>query len=231
MIKRRIYYAVAFMSILYIAVLYDEYRLYVLSWVMLIFVVLMGIMVRIQSHVLEMDFSIKEKDILKGQAMELEITADNSFFMPIFKTEVRFRAEYSNYNEESIHTVSFGVPVSNESRTGNIISTFVIPRHCGIVTLSVESIKLFDYVSLFSVTKKSARKADVAIMPLLVKPEEDLKNRENLNINDNDHFSESKHGDDPSEIFNLREYADGDNMNRIHWKLSSRNEAMIVKEY
>ncbi len=44
-------------------------------------------------------------------------------------------------------------------------------------------------------------------------------------------FSEHKAGDDPSEIFDLREYNIGDKLNRIHWKLSSKRDDFIVKDY
>jgi hypothetical protein len=43
-------------------------------------------------------------------------------------------------------------------------------------------------------------------------------------------YSQSRAGGDPSEVFALREYRDGDMQNRIHWKLSSRSDEFIVKE-
>ena len=51
-------------------------------------------------------------------------------------------------------------------------------------------------------------------------------------VNDeSDVFSENRPGDDPSEVFDLREYFPGDKINRIHWKLSSKKNDFIVKEY
>ena len=47
---------------------------------------------------------------------------------------------------------------------------------------------------------------------------------------DSDRFSTYKKGDDPSEIFDIREYADGDKIQRIHWKLSSKTGDLMVKE-
>ena len=44
-------------------------------------------------------------------------------------------------------------------------------------------------------------------------------------------YSEHKPGDDPSEVFGLREYIDGDKLNRIHWKLTSKKNKFIVKDY
>ena len=40
-----------------------------------------------------------------------------------------------------------------------------------------------------------------------------------------------KKGQDVSEISNLREYVPGDEINRIHWKLSAKFDKMIIKEF
>ena len=50
-------------------------------------------------------------------------------------------------------------------------------------------------------------------------------------IEESSKFSETQPGDDPSEVFDLREYVPGDKLNRIHWKLSSKKDEFIVKDY
>lgn len=48
---------------------------------------------------------------------------------------------------------------------------------------------------------------------------------------ESEHFSEDKPGDDPSEVFDIREYEDGDRIRNIHWKLTSKRDEFMVKEY
>lgn len=43
-------------------------------------------------------------------------------------------------------------------------------------------------------------------------------------------YSNTKSGDDVSEIFDIRDYAPGDRFNRIHWKLTSKMDRLMVKE-
>ena len=43
--------------------------------------------------------------------------------------------------------------------------------------------------------------------------------------------TQTKPGDDPSEIFNIREYHPGDAVSRIHWKLSSKSDILFIKEF
>jgi hypothetical protein len=45
-----------------------------------------------------------------------------------------------------------------------------------------------------------------------------------------DHYSESKSGDDPSEVYGIREYRAGDRPHRIHWKLTYRQDKLMMKE-
>lgn len=49
-------------------------------------------------------------------------------------------------------------------------------------------------------------------------------------MSDGEQYDPNTGGDDPAEIFRLREYRDGDRQNHIHWKLSARNDTLIVKE-
>ena len=37
-------------------------------------------------------------------------------------------------------------------------------------------------------------------------------------------------GDDPSEIFGVREFRAGDKMQSIHWKLSAKSDDLLVRE-
>ena len=45
-----------------------------------------------------------------------------------------------------------------------------------------------------------------------------------------DKYSPHKPGDDPTELFGLRPYREGDRLSRIHWKLSQKTGQTLVKE-
>lgn len=48
---------------------------------------------------------------------------------------------------------------------------------------------------------------------------------------DSEEYDEKRPGDDPSQIFQIREYREGDRMQRIHWKASARTSQLMVKDY
>lgn len=43
-------------------------------------------------------------------------------------------------------------------------------------------------------------------------------------------YSQSKKGNDPGEIFGIREYANGDSVKAIHWKLSGKMDKLVIRE-
>lgn len=49
-------------------------------------------------------------------------------------------------------------------------------------------------------------------------------------LSDAEQYDPNVNGDDPAEIFKVREYQKGDRQNYIHWKLSARRDMLIVKE-
>ena len=46
-----------------------------------------------------------------------------------------------------------------------------------------------------------------------------------------DEYEKERSGDDPSEIFQIREFRPGDRMQQIHWKSSARSGELMTKEY
>lgn len=50
-------------------------------------------------------------------------------------------------------------------------------------------------------------------------------------IADAEEYSDRESGDDPSEIYQIREYRDKDSLHDVHWKLSAKAEELLVKEH
>ena len=48
---------------------------------------------------------------------------------------------------------------------------------------------------------------------------------------ESDSYSTIKGGDDPSEVFAIREYREGDRLQRIHWKLSYETKSANDKGF
>lgn len=47
---------------------------------------------------------------------------------------------------------------------------------------------------------------------------------------DSEEYSRIKAGSDPSEIFMIRDYREGDSIRQIHWKLTQKFDSLLIKE-
>jgi Uncharacterized conserved protein (some members contain a von Willebrand factor type A (vWA) domain) len=107
----------------------------------------------------------------------------------------------------------------------------ITAEHCGKITVCCESIYIYDYFKIFSVRKKVRKQVTVTVLPQLFEIEQEFWPNQFCNYADSDQYSKRKAGDDPSEVFNIREYKEGDKLHRIHWKLSSKKNQFMIKEF
>jgi len=104
-------------------------------------------------------------------------------------------------------------------------------KHCGNVSICVDKVKIYDYLNIFAAkVGKNYEVQDVLVMPPLTEVYLGKTRWYNETNEDSDRFSLYKKGDDPSEIFDIRDFKDGDRFQQIHWKLSSKTGHYMVKE-
>ena len=100
--------------------------------------------------------------------------------------------------------------------------------YCGIYHIIAEEIRVYDMLGIVYIFLPPVE-AHAAVMP---KEHEVPVSDERLALNrQEENFNDPTKGYDVSEIKELREYRDGDKLSQVHWKLSTKSEDLIVKEY
>lgn len=100
----------------------------------------------------------------------------------------------------------------------------------GTVVVSTTKIRVYDAFGLFVF-----RKTDLPDHAVIIYP--DMRNVEVYmekpveNTGDGSRYSPDKPGWDVSEIFALREYVPGDEIRKIHWKLSGKTDRTMVRDF
>ncbi|OUP86579.1 hypothetical protein B5F07_00895 [Lachnoclostridium sp. An169] len=103
-------------------------------------------------------------------------------------------------------------------------------KYCGNMEITVKSVCIYDFLGIFCIRKKLKEKATVKIMPSFeIMPLEITKKTRDFQA-DADEYSGEKKGDDPAEIYQVREYRLHDSMRDVHWKLSAKEDELMVKE-
>lgn len=114
----------------------------------------------------------------------------------------------------------------------------VVSEHCGYLQAYATGIWLMDWIGFLPLRCRKAeqearetsnRRNGEAVLPDTFQPHIYM-NMAQVVQEDADSWSQTRKGNDLSEIFALRDYVPGDSLKQIHWKLSSKRGQMIVRE-
>lgn len=104
------------------------------------------------------------------------------------------------------------------------------PEMCGVFRLAVQTVEIYDLTGLFCWKREVNLASEILAHPqdldvnvqVLRRPETEK---------DGDIYDQNRKGQDISEVHGLREYIEGDSLGSIHWKLSSKIDKLIVREF
>ncbi len=106
----------------------------------------------------------------------------------------------------------------------------IMSEHIGVVNASIKRVAVYGFFGVASFGYRAKKDYKIVICPPL--NEVGVKLRQNMySISESNVFSKHKPGDDPSEVFAIRDYVGGDKLNRMHWKLSTKQDSLMVKDY
>ncbi|NBK79824.1 DUF58 domain-containing protein [bacterium D16-76] len=101
----------------------------------------------------------------------------------------------------------------------------------GLVACTATKVRACDLLGLFSlpVALRGQNRCSAFFFPAVYAPALSVRPVRNPDSN-GERYSQTKPGDDLSELFGLREYRPGDKVSHIHWKLSQKTGRTLVKE-
>lgn len=218
---------------LFISIFYMEFGTVAIMGMLIIVPIVMLILLVLQR--LRITVSVDSKNpVTEKEEMEkparaaITLSVENgNRVLPITKGIAQVRYENLFSGEKGKMKVRFSVD-SGRKRDRRIL---VVMQNCGNVAIKVEKVRIYDYLNIFAWTVgKDFETQNVLVLPPLKEMYLDRDGWYNETEEDSDRFSLYKKGDDPSEIFNVREFTDGDKIQTIHWKLSGKTGSLMVKE-
>lgn len=121
--------------------------------------------------------------------------------------------------------------VSAGSKMVERISVVFKAEHCGTIQISIRKCWIYDVLFILKDKKKVNETQTIAILPECHLLPVEVTRKTRKFIADAEEYSDRESGDDPSELYQLREYRDGDSIRDIYWKLSVKADEMLVKEH
>ncbi len=163
----------------------------------------------------------------RNEPIPITVQLNNRSIFPI--TNIKIYLTYQNsYSKRKYKTEYM---VSLDARTNTQVTVSLKSEHAGNLIISMRGIRIYDYLRLFSLRKRNPGEIKAAVLPNYYELLELKFSGGCSNHIDSDTYSLTKSGDDPSEIFAIREYREGDRLQRIHWKLSRKQDQLMIKEF
>ena len=144
-------------------------------------------------------------------------------------SRVRLRLFGRAVNELSCETLPFSGLTAQPCDGGAALALTLNSPRCGRLRLEVDQLQISDLLGLFCKTLRLNAHAATLILPDTFEIGIELTAHD-LPFPDSDEFSADRSGSDPSELFGIRDYREGDTLKSIHWKLSEKLERTVVRE-
>ncbi len=100
---------------------------------------------------------------------------------------------------------------------------------CGTLRLSCGNACVSDVFGLFSFPTQAFETRYISVPSELLSVTLNIAESSALSEN-SERWSQHRAGSDPSETFAIREYIPGDPIRQIHWKLSQKNDKLMIRE-
>ncbi len=225
--KNKIIYATILLVTLFSCILFSsEITIFLLAYEIILLPVLWLLTEGLKKHI-RVELNIPTAHIEKNQEFAVEVLVKNLsvFPMPVIPVKVSCENEFTGekfYTEEKVMTDAKG--------TASLL-LFLQSKYCGKMRITMEEIRVQDYLRLFS---KKAPVLEIS-KEIIVFPK---IHKISLNAitwvqdkQEGEEFSHARSGEDTSEVFDVHEYREGDMFQRVHWKLTAKEDEYLVKEY
>lgn len=225
--KRKIIYFISLISVMILNLLYRDYQPFIILMLLIILPGLLLLYIAVMRKFLTITLKTDESEAIRGDRPAFEVRIGNKSTLTATNIVIDMKFTYSNCEDEMERQFVLnakGVDITK-------ITGKMVLNYCGSLQVTISKAYIYDALKLFKLRIPCNDCASILIMPMLVEPDLYTLYTPANSIFDTQNYSNKTPGDDPSEIFDTREYHEGDNINRVHWKISAKEESLFVKEF
>lgn len=160
------------------------------------------------------------------QNVPLEIHIRKKNRIPLGRIQLKILIENTMYGESREQTVILCSSEKKDTQFRHMIEM----GSCGCVRVTVVHVKCYDLLGIFCWTRPGSAQQEILVYPAELQLNTQLMRRPET-ILSGELYDQNRKGQDVSEVSGLREYEKGDSLGSIHWKLSSKLDELIVREF
>lgn len=164
----------------------------------------------------------------KGQPIDVDIFVDNQAKLPMFRGKLFVKVK--NYYHKN--TIIERIPLQADKNGRTSCRCELRSENCGKIKVSIGKFQTADLLGIFYFPiKRREYQEFLAVMPKIEPMVLDVNLGNRDYYSDTEEYEPDRGGEDPSEVFQIRDYRAGDHMHSIHWKMTARSEELMVKEF
>jgi hypothetical protein len=194
--------------------------------------IILFVMLKKMSKKISVGFVNTQKTAGRSSKIPVVLRLQNRSKLPVANMIIEI--EYYNTLDGDKNTMKINTPLYPDDV--QYLTLHVSAKHYGTVRMNIKRCRIVDMLKLFKIrvsTDAASRlfsESTFTIVPDYIPIENNIANYAEMGL-ETDDYSKTSKGDDPSEIFDIHEYHDGDKINRIHWKLTAKQDKTMVKDY
>lgn len=162
----------------------------------------------------------------KNQTVKCELKISNQRLVPVLGLDVF--AQCHNLHTDQTETMK--CRFSLMPRSTKCLEFHINSQYCGLLQVSMRAESCGDLFGMQRRKLHYAEKKELTVLPVLFQTHLELS-EQSIEIPDSEIYSTEKPGNDPGEIFAIREYIPGDSIRKIHWKLSEKCDKVMIREF
>lgn len=196
--------------------------------VVFVIVSMLGIITVIMHYrAVEVELESENSVATRTEKYLVRFTVINKGYIPLTGCKIIVKVSYKGRNIKKIYRKNVYCGSNEEAQC----EFFIACPSCEMITVECVKVRVYDFLGLFCLPKKVQKSSTVLVMPNL--PTVDITDKMSYVLNEEEGiiYSQERPGDDATEIFAIREYVPGDNIRKIHWKLTTKSDRLMVKDY
>ncbi len=227
MLKNRIVYLLFFLFWLIITSLYKDPIIQIILVFLILFPVISYILLRINFWYLNFKVASSKRFTHVNEEIKFTVTIINDSRIPFIKAFSSLSFIHNLTRKKEDEKLYFNIL----NNTKKEFELGYISDSCGSVTIKMNDVKVFDFLRLASCKYPLDKSIKISVLPKLSRVRLQIKKNNHNELEESDNYSETAKTNYSEEIANIRGYLEGDNLKKIHWKLSFKNDELMVKEY
>lgn len=200
---------------------------YISFWILafLVMLPLISILFTVFSmHGVTAELIIKNSSMQKNNEFPIQLKVYNKFFFLVCRVRIKLTIRNELLQQEQTRTFFM-----TANHSGQIVEQIISSQYCGVLSCSITELRIYEALGLFSFCKKIESSYFIVVLPTAY-PLMAINSAIVQNVHSNAPPKIIK-GNDPSEIMDIRDYRDGDQHSKIHWKLSAKYNQFMVKDF